>query len=718
MKKRILFSISLIFSSACLLFSGEGMWIPLLLDSLNYEEMKEKGLRLSAEEIYSINGSSLKDAVVLFGGGCTGEIISPEGLLITNHHCGYSRITAHSTVENNYLADGFWAGSKTEELPNPGLTVTFLVRMENVTDQIMRGVDEAINEEERNLRTKANMLSVTSEAIQNTHFQAEIKPFYFGKEYYLFVYEIFRDVRLVGTPPEAIGNFGGDTDNWIWPRHTGDFSLFRIYAGKDNKPADYSPDNIPYKPKKYLNISVKGLSEGDFTMVMGYPANTDQFLTSDALAIISEKSLPAKIQMRTARLTTMQGIMNRGVEEKLHYASKYRSISNAWKKWIGVTRGIERANILEAKRKQEQEFLDWALQQEGQDLYKNLPGEFSSLYKAYAPLYLTNDLATEFLNSIESSGLINQMQIKFFTSADSSKEYRKQLRDVLYTLGRNFFKTSATEIDRMVLPVLLKTYAGYVPLQWHPAFYKTIKESFNGDYEAYVSHLFDNSIFTDSVKFHRAIKLKEQKLRDRIINDPFIALYRDFSFMVFNGEIEKLSTLETELKGLYRKYVSGLMEMDPSKKFYPDANFTMRLTYGEAKGYTPADAVDYDYYTTIDGVIEKENEQIEDYHVPEKLKDLYAMGDFGLYTKNGRVPVCFIASNHTSGGNSGSPVMDADGNLVGINFDRNWEGTLSDYAYDPKVCRNISLDIRYVLFIIDQFADADWLLNELTIIKN
>lgn len=718
MKHRIINGLALFFLSTHLLFAGEGMWIPLLLDSLNHEEMRAKGLRLSAEEIYSVNGSSLKDAIVLFGGGCTGEVISPEGLLITNHHCGYSRITAHSTVENNYLADGFWAASNAEELPNPGLYVTFLVRIENVTAGMFSGISEETGDEERNTKLAANRNSITSEAIRNTHYHAEVKSFYFGKEYYLFVYETFHDVRLVGAPPEAIGNFGGDTDNWIWPRHTGDFSLFRIYAGKDNKPAEYSADNVPYKPRKYLNISVKGLSEGDFTMVMGYPAKTDQYLTSEALSMITGKSLPAKIQMRTARLNAIQDVMDRGPAEKLQYTNKHKNISNAWKKWMGVTRGIDRAKIIEAKKEQEKAFTAWANQTSGNETYRKLLGEISGRYQTYVPLYLTSDLSTELLNSIESSALINQFQLKFFTGMDSSDAYRDELRRQLKQTGRRFFKTSALEIDRKVLPVLLKAYEQYVPANMHPPLYQTIRNTYNGNYAAYVEHIFNSSLFTDSIRFKKAIRLNDEKLRIRVLNDPFIDLIRDFTTMLYSDELDKIGELGNELNGLYRQYVTGLMEMNPGKKFYPDANFTMRVTYGEARPYSPSDAVEYNFYTTLEGVIEKGYQQVDDYVVPPRLKGLYNDKSFGSYTVEGKVPVCFIATNHTSGGNSGSPVLDAGGNLVGINFDRNWEGTLSDYAYDPEVCRNISLDIRYVLYIIDHYADADWLLKELTIINN
>jgi hypothetical protein len=700
-------------------YPGDGMWIPLLLDSLNYTDMQEKGLRLLPEQIYSSEQVSLKDAVVMFGNGCTGEVISPEGLLITNHHCGYSRIVSHSTVENDYLTNGFWAGSKSEELPNPGLSVTFLVRIENVTKKILAGISDSLPEDERIRRVAANSYFIREEAVANTHYQAEIKPFYFGKEYFLFVYEIFNDVRLVGAPPDRIGKFGGDTDNWVWPRHTGDFSLFRIYAGKDNQPAAYSPDNVPYKPKKYFSISMDGIKEGDFTMVLGYPARTDLYLTSDAIRLISGKSLPAKIGMRTLKLNAMSDIMKRGTDYKLRYASKYQNTSNAWKKWIGVTEGVQRASVIEYKKQLENVFDLWAKGLDDDTAgYSGLMTDFKRLYAQYEPLYLANDLAAEMLNSLELSTLVNKAQIRFFSMHDSSDRYKKNAFLDLKKIGSSFFKTNALEIDRKTMPEMLKIYANYVDAHLHPDFYKLINEKFSGDFDAYTSGLFEKSIFTDSVRYHKAVELSEKKLRKKIINDPLIEIYRDFSLMLLFGSPDVLDSLQTQLNRLYRKYITGMMQMNPNHVYFPDANFTMRLSYGKVEGYKPYDAIEYSYTSTLDGIIEKEDPDISDYKVPEMLKKIYVQKDYGPYSVNNKIPVCFTASNHTSGGNSGSPVLNADGNLIGINFDRNWQGTVSDFYYDPAVCRNISLDIRYVLFIIDKYADADWLLNELTLIKN
>ncbi len=694
------------------------MWIPLLLDSLNYKDMKEKGLRLSPEEIYSINQSSLKDAVVIFGNGCTAELISSEGLLITNHHCGYSRIQSHSTVEKDLLTDGFWAQSLSDELPNPGLSVTFLVRMENVTDRILEGIPDSIPEAERDQKTIVNINKVRNEAIENTRYQAEIKPFYFGREYYLFVYEIYNDVRLVGAPPEAIGRFGGDTDNWIWPRHTGDFSLFRIYAGKDNQPAEYSAENVPFKPKKFLNISAKGVHEGDFTMVMGYPAHTDEYLTSDALDMIALKALPAKTEMRTLRLKALQEEMAKGPEFKLKYAAKYVSISNSWKKWIGVTNGIKRGNTIEKKKQLEQSFNTWAsnlsCDTEG---YRTLIKDFSDLYSKYEPLYLANDLGRELLGSIEISNLVNRVQTKYFTTIDSSGVIKEEAIRSIQKMGGSFLRTRVQEIDMKILPSLLQIYATNTAEPFHPDFFRKVNEEFKGNFSAYVEDVFRKSIYTDSVRFHKTFSRSDKSIRKTLDNDPLIAIYRDFSRILLADNFDRIDSMDLAINRYYRKYITGLTAMYPDHRFYPDANFSMRLTYGNVKGYEPADAVSYSCYSTLDGIIEKEDSTVTDYRVPEYLKTLYRNHDYGSYSADGKVPVCFIATNHTSGGNSGSPVLDGEGNLIGVNFDRNWEGTVSDYAYDPDFCRNICLDIRYVLFTIDKVAHAGRILDELTIIN-
>lgn len=716
--KRILIILFLIAGLGLKGFSGEGLWIPLLIDSLNYSDMLSKGLRISPEDIYSAQHPSLKDAVVIFGGGCTGEVISPEGLLITNYHCGESYVHAHSTLENNYIKEGFWASSQSEELPNPGLSVRFLVRIEDVTEQVLENVTEDTTEEERSETISGNIAIIEKEAVEGHHYNANVNSFYFGTRFYLFVYEVYTDIRLVGTPPGSIGRFGGDTDNWVWPRHTGDFMIFRIYADKDNNPAVYSPDNVPYQPKKYLSISVEGLNEGDFTMILGYPGNTDEYLTSDALEMISKESLPAKIAMREVRLNAIQEEMNKSEAHQLQFRSQYFSVSNSWKKWIGIVQGIERSDAIAQKLEQENDFTLKAGSLQGDNSgYLSLMDEFKDVYKSYRPLYLSYDTGNELYRSVSFFSHLNTIYSRINSVSDSSAAFQRKVIEDLSNSSAVFYEQSSLDINRKILPSLLKIYADYNDKSFYPGFYYDIQKNYDNDYDQYVNHILSKSTFPDSLRSAKLFKKNYGKIQRTIMNDPLIMLNNDFISTLHKVYFEE-NRLNTRLNTLYRRFFKGLQLFNPDSAYYSDANFTMRLTYGKIEGYQPHDAVEYGFSSTIDGIFQKENPNIPDYSVNEKLRELYNKKDYGEYEENGTVPVCFIASNHTSGGNSGSPVFNADGNLIGINFDRNWEGTVSDYNYDPQICRNISLDIRYVLFIIDKFADKDWILDELTIVGN
>jgi hypothetical protein len=716
MIRRITFLQALIFTTIFPVWPGEGMWIPLEIDSLKLKEMQQNGFMLGPGEIYSHSHPSLKDAVVIFGGGCTGELISPDGLVLTNHHCAYSRIQSHSTVVHNYLSDGFWARTRAEELPNPGLTVTFLVRMEDVTRQVLEGVDDSQVEQERNQKILENMDRI-EKAQGDSHYNIEVKPFFYGRSYYLFVYEVFKDVRLVGAPPESIGRFGGDNDNWIWPRHSGDFSLFRIYAGKDNLPAEYSPDNVPYKPRKYLSISIEGVREGDFTMVLGYPGRTDEYLTSQGLSLIAEKSFPAKIVMRQLRLDALRDEMNKSPEMRLRYAAKYVSVSNSWKKWMGVRKGIVSSDAVKARKSKEEQFHHWAAGLgEENPVYASLSDEFRRTYEQVEPVFLAHDLGNELLNSIESFTLTNTFLSKYYALVDSSREYLGPVIEKLRNTGLNFVHSGAMELDKQILPELLRIYAVNTSERYHPEVYNTIRDEFQNNYRAYTDEVFRKSYFTDSTRFKKLMNKKPRVIHELLWTDPLPALYREFSHTLSLDVSVRSDSLDKELNRLYRLYAGGLMAMDTGRTFYPDANFTMRVAFGKVEGYKAADAVIYTSTSTLQGIMEKENQDIADYRVLPRLRELYENRDFGPWSDNGRMPVCFIASNHTSGGNSGSPVLNATGELIGINFDRNWEGTVSDYVYDPNICRNISLDIRYVLFVIDKVAGASWLLDELTIL--
>lgn len=694
----------------------EGMWIPLLIEKFNINDMQAKGFHLSAEDIYSINQACLVNAVILFGGNCTGEVISPEGLLLTNYHCGLGRIQYHSSVEKDYLTDGFWAYSKDQELPNPGLTASFLKRIEDVTRDVNKGIETTMNQSVKKSIRNNNIQNIISQATAGTNYNAEIKSFYFGNSYYLFVYETYKDIRLVGAPPSSIGKFGGDTDNWEWPRHTGDFSLFRIYADSLNRPAEYSLSNIPYKPKKYLPVSIHGIKKGDFTMVLGYPAHTDEYLVSDELKLLSDKSLPKKIMIRETNMRIINKAMQNDAAIRIKYISKYNSLSNAWKKWLGVLQGFKKVGVIEKKLQQEIRFQQWLNEnKEYKDRFGSLLDEFHRTYQILEPYYLATDIGSEAVMGTELMSFVSKFLV-LMNKSDDPAELGKILNN-LKNHTTSFFKDYSIDIDREIFTEMMKLYANNVDVEFHPAFFNTIVRKYKGDYQKYANYVYKTSIFTDQQKTLDFVNnFKENSIRT-LLNDPALMTFIGFSEIFGLKVYPAYNTLNNHLDSLYQVYMNALMLMSPDKLFYPDANFTMRMTYGKVEGYSPADAVDYRYYTTLTGVMEKENPEVYDYSVPEKLKDLCRTKDFGEYGQNGIMPVCFTASNHTSGGNSGSPVLNADGYLVGLNFDRNWEGTINDYYYDSSVCRNISLDIRYVLFIIDKYAHADNIIRELTIIE-
>jgi len=693
--------------------AGEGMWIPSLLKHFNIKDMHKKGFRLSVEEIYSINQASLKDAVVIFGGGCTGELISSQGLLLTNHHCGYGYIQKHSTMEDNYLDDGFWAKSREEELPNPGLTATFLIRIEDVTDRVMQVVKEGMSEDKRKQLVDQTIREIESKAVEGTHYDAVIKPFYYGNEYYMFIYETFKDIRLVGTPPSSIGKFGRDRDNWMWPRHTGDFSMFRIYGDRNNEPAEYSEDNVPYNPKKHLSISLEGYEKDDFTMILGYPGSTEQYLTSHAIRLIQDYRNPQRIKLRDMRLKVMEKYMDRSERIRLKYASKQSSVSNSWKRWKGEIRGLKRLNAIEKKERLEKEFKAWVdAKKSRRNVYESLVNSFAEIYKAYKPYAMARDYFLE-----AGYYAIELMRFAGRWNAVASLDNPKHLYDTRERLDiQNFYNDYVPTIDREICPKMLEAYYRNVDETFHPGIFQTIKEQFDGDFKAYTQYLFSNSLFADSVQTRKF--LEDFDLRDtiRVKEDPAYELAGSFMDVYQQTIRPGVEGYQKQLDSLYRIYVGALRSMQEGKIFWPDANFTMRVAYGTVKDYNPRDAVVFKYHTTLAGVMKKNLQDMPSYSVPARLRELYKKKDYGRYAnKAGEMPVCFIASNHTSGGNSGSPVINAHGELIGINFDRNWEGTMSDMMYDPQQCRNISVDIRYVLFIIDKFADAGHLIEEMNL---
>ena len=647
--------------------ADEGMWLPMLI-SQRIEHMHDKGFTLDAEDIYSINQASLKDAVVLFGGGCTGEVVSPEGLLFTNHHCGYSQIQKHSSVEHDYLKDGFWALDRSDELPNPGLSVMFLEYMQDVTSELSSATD----------RQAAIDSLVASAEAAGKGLSASVEEFYYGNQYFLFVYKEFRDVRLVGAPPSSIGKFGGDTDNWMWPRHTGDFSIFRIYAGPDNEPAGYSEDNVPYRPKKYFKIATGGVQEGDFTFIYGFPGSTREYVTSDEVRYIGEISDPAKIALRTMRLEIMKKYMDSSQDLRIRYSSKYANVSNAWKKWQGEAGGIERNGTVEEKEAYEARFAEWA----AGTRYEGLLDRLDSLYKVLEPLNFAREYTSETALALELP--------KFATAyCNASEEDRAQLAD-------DFYKDWWLPVDKECFIALMDAYSKDVPAEFRPACFDSSLVRY-GSIPAWADAVFGGG-------------LSKGELSDAA-NDPAYAFRKAFTEHYNHVLLPEYLRISDEITALYKDYMQGQMEFEPEKAFYPDANLTLRVAYGNVAGYSPSDGVYYKPVSTLTGIMEKDNPEIFDYDVPQKLRELYATG---LYDD---MPVCFIATNHTSGGNSGSPVIDADGNLIGLNFDRVWEGTMSDIAFDPAFCRNICLDIRYLLFVVDKVCGAGALLDELEFVE-
>ena len=631
--------------------ADEGMWLPALI-SQRIADMQSKGFQLSAEDIYSVNQASLKDAVVLFGSGCTGELVSDEGLLFTNHHCGYSFIQRHSSVEHDYLKDGFWALSRADELPNPGLTVRFLERMEDVTSVVLKGYKEKMTEEQRQALVQKNAKKLREEAVaEGNGLKASVEALYYGNQYFLFVFREYRDVRLVGAPPSSIGKFGGETDNWMWPRHTGDFSIFRIYASPDNLPADYSETNVPYRPKKSLKISRAGVKEGDFTFVYGCPGSTQEYVHSEAVRYIQDISDPEKIALRTTRLNLMKKYMDKSQAVRIQYSSKYASVANAWKKWQGEEKGLRKNNVVPVKQEYEKRFEEWA---QG-TRFEGITQRLANLYAARNPIYRAYEYYNETVRAIEKLKIALTPRFNF-------KDYYQPVDEEIFVAMMSAFDQNLEDV-------------------YKPAYFLEKRAQY-GSMEAW-----KDAVFADSTEARNLSQAIETFFGEQIY--PKV------------NELNKAITLT------YRDYMQGQMEFEKGRTFYPDANLTLRVAYGHVEGYRPVDAVYYNPVSTLRGIMEKDNPDIFDYNIPQVLRDIYAQGG------HENQPVCFLATNHTTGGNSGSPVLNAKGQLIGINFDRVWEGTMSDLVFDPEICRNISLDVRYLLFVIKEVGHADYLFKEM-----
>ena len=688
--------------------ADEGMWIPALLQK-NEAEMQAMGMKITADDIYSINHSSMKDAVVLFGGGCTGEIVSSQGLLLTNHHCGFDWIQRHSTFEHDYLTEGYWAMTPEEELPCPGLTAIMLKNMVDVTQKVLMGIDEQTTEEDRAAIIKKNINAILEGAKKETKYDVSIEPFYIGNQYFMMYNEVFEDVRLVGAPPSNIGKFGGDTDNWVWPRHTGDFSIFRIYK-----------DNLPYKPDYHFTISLKGVEEGDFTFVFGYPARTNEYLPSVAVNQEANIIFPVVVDLRTQILDIYNKYQEKDAKIRLQYASKHADISNGWKKWIGVIEGIRKFKGIEKKKAFEDAYNEWCMGSRRRMKYMHALRDLTPAYEEYEKYRMATTYFTEAGLSIELIEFAANMAKLSEITKDSPQEEIDELISELKDVSNAFFKNYYQPIDEEVALTMLEIYRASQPEDFRPEILNEIDKNFKGDVKAYVDYLFGKTIFTSEEKVNKFLDdFKPSKIK-KLEKDPAVIAANSMMDFYVENVLAKSRECNTKINNLRRVYMEGQMmmipEVYPKKKLYPDANFTLRVTYGKVGGFKPKDAVTYGYFTTLEGIMQKENPDIYDYVVTDRLRKLYEAKDYGRYAdKYGTMHIAFIAGNHTTGGNSGSPILNAEGKLLGLNFDRTWEGTMSDLVYDPSICKNISVDIRYVLFLIDKYAGCQRLIDEMTI---
>lgn len=721
MNKIKLYLSALLILAVCSVKADEGMWLLQLMQQQNsIDMMKKQGLKLDALDLYNPNGVALKDAVGIFGGGCTGEIISPEGLILTNHHCGYASIQQHSSVEHDYLTDGFWATSRDKELATPGLKFTFIERIEDITDLVNAKIAaKEITEAES--FTSAFLNKLAKELLDNSDLKGkkgivpQALPFYAGNKFYMFYKKVYPDVRMVAAPPSSIGKFGGETDNWMWPRHTGDFSMFRIYADANGEPAEYSPNNVPLKTKKHLPISIKGLKEGDYAMIMGFPGSTSRYLTVSEVKERMEASNEPRIRIRGVRQDVLKEAMNSSDKIRIQYANKYAGSSNYWKNSIGMNKAIIDNNVLGTKADQEAKFAQFAKEKNNAD-YMNVVAKIDEAVSKTSPIKYQQTCLTEtFMNGIEFGSpymVMDNLKTALEQKNDSAIQANIKMLEEVYAAIHN--KDYDHEVDRKVAKALLPLYAEMIPSEQRPTIYAVIEKDYKGDYNAFVDAMYDSSIMANQTNFDKFIK----KPTVKAIEKDIATQYSRSKFDRYTALAEQMGKLPEELALLHKTYIRGLEEMKLPVPSYPDANFTIRLTYGNVKPYSPKDGVFYKYYTTTDGILEKENPEDREFVVPTKLKELIEKKDFGRYAMpNGDMPVCFLSTNDITGGNSGSPVLNENGELIGCAFDGNWESLSGDINFDNNLQRCINLDIRYVLFILEKLGNCGHLINEMTIVE-
>lgn len=717
--KSLLLSGLLWLSICCTAFAGEGMWLPLLLGELNESEMQSLGMKMTAEDIYSINKGSLKDAIVHFGGFCTGEVISSQGLVLTNHHCGYGQIQSHSSLENNYLEDGFWAMSQEEELANPGLFVTFIVRIEDVTEKVLGQVAEDMAPEEREKALTKTFDAVKEGAVKEDYQDVVIRSFFHGKQYFMFITETYRDIRLVGAPPSSIGKFGADTDNWEWPRHTGDFSLFRIYTGPDGKPAEYSESNVPMKPRYHLPISLDGVEEGDFTLVFGFPGRTDEYLPSVAMQQRVEEINPLRIGIRDKSLAILNQAMRENPEARIQYAAKQARIANAWKKWKGESQGIEATDGIGQRKMMEKAFIDSLLANDRfPKSYRDILPDFRKAYNRIAPYARSQTVINEIIyRNVELFRLVTRLERSLPLLRGDVQQGEKAKMQNLITVLEQFYRDYNLDIDMEIGKLLLDVYFNTLPDEHQAQYAKDQLEYAGGNLDVLMNKYFRGSFLTRGDMVIKAIKENAGGFAAQVQGDPLYVFIQEILSFSRRNIFEPHDEIEAHIQDLQRDYMTALMDVFSDRRFYPDANSTMRVTYGKVEGYTWNNEQTYDFGTNLDGVIAKYVPGDYEFDVPERLRQLHSEKDYGQYADaNGKLPVCFLGSNHTTGGNSGSPAIDAYGNLIGLNFDRTWHSTMSDINYDPSICRNIMVDARYILFIVDKFAGAGHLVDEMTLV--